>query len=493
MPSSEPSRPRTRGRVPSALLALLFGAVVYLNIGLVTDEKNVNTSLAHQSEFNWNKVEPTHDLQWVPCYSDQQCARLLLPLDHDIPDGPTTAIAIRMIPATDKENYRGTRSGKDISRVLGPAYDVLSFDPRGIGYTTPLASCFDSKSQRDIWKTQEGHMLLNFTDASLATYRSRAEALGQRCAVKLGGEWGIGRFAGTAYVARDMLEMTKILGQEQLQYWGFSYGTALGQYFAAMYPENVKRIILDGVIDGHSYRRARYETDIEDVQNVADTFFAFCHAAGADKCVLYESTPAKIRDRFYAILDAVTASPVAIPLAEPPLVVTRKALAEQLFEATYRPIYTFPVVAATYHALETGNATALRALAPSIVSPTACACAEAGPHAAVANEARWAVERLTAPVAAERTAHPLLLLSNRFDPVTPLAQARRTGRGWGRGAVGAGERGHCSTSSPSVCTAKVGVLPEEGATCEVDVLPFVGERDGGTNGFSEEDRELAEA
>ncbi|KAH9912482.1 uncharacterized protein BXZ73DRAFT_82318 [Epithele typhae] len=193
----------------------------------------------------------------------------------------------------------------------------------------------------------------------------------------------------------------------------------------------------------------RYEAAIEDVQNVADTFFAFqCHAAGANKCVLYESTPAKIRDRFYAILDA--------------------ALAEQLFEANHRPTYTFPVVADTYRAFETGNATALRALAPSVAglpdrvrvrrggrggeqgalgggvwwsartgtrtrehNATASArvwdaLVETPPLLAPVWGTSWVQERLTAPVAAERAAHPLLLLSSGFKPVTPPAQAKRT-------------------------------------------------------------------
>ena len=62
---------------------------------------------------------------------------------------------------------------------------------------------------------------MNASDGSVAIYRARAKMLGERCADRIGGEWGIGRFAGTAYVARDMLEMTQKLGQPKLQYWGF--------------------------------------------------------------------------------------------------------------------------------------------------------------------------------------------------------------------------------------------------------------------------------
>ena len=143
-----------------------------------------------------------------------------------------------MIPATDTDNYRGTiflnpggpggsgtgfieRRGRDIARIVGGAYDVLSFDPRGIGYTTPLLSCFDTKAQRDIWATQAGHQLIDANGTGLGVHHARAQLLGERCADRLGGEEGLGRFVSTPYVARDMLEMTQKLGQEKLQYWGF--------------------------------------------------------------------------------------------------------------------------------------------------------------------------------------------------------------------------------------------------------------------------------
>ena len=90
--------------------------------------------------------------------------------------------------------------------------------------------------------------------------------------------------------------------------------------------------------------------------------------------------------------------------------------------------------------------------------------------------------RWTGPLAAEETAHPLLVVSTRYDPVTPLAQAQAVVRRFGGAALLTQESyGHCSVSSPSLCTAKHireyfvnGTLPEDGATCEVDELPFVG-------------------
>ncbi len=173
---------------------------------------------------------------WTPCYTDQKCARLLLPLDYDTPDSPTTVIALQMIPAADKQNYGGTlfinsggpggsgtnlvhRMGKNISRITGANFDMLGFDLRGTGWKRPAAVCLETELKRDIWNSQEGHGFLNASDSSLGMFH--AQALADRCEYKLRGKWGIRCFVSTAYVARDMLEISHKLGQDQIQYWGF--------------------------------------------------------------------------------------------------------------------------------------------------------------------------------------------------------------------------------------------------------------------------------
>jgi hypothetical protein len=123
------------------------------------------------------------------------------------------------------------RRGKQISQVLGPEFDILGFDPRGIGATTPRAQCFKSDTQFKIWNLQDGP-LLNTTDDSIPFARSREKLVGELCLTAIGGtgnedlngtaeEWGPGRFMGTPDVATDMLHIVEKLGQEKLQYWGF--------------------------------------------------------------------------------------------------------------------------------------------------------------------------------------------------------------------------------------------------------------------------------
>ena len=113
--------------------------------------------------------------------------------------------------------------------------------------------------------------------------------------------------------------------------------------------------------------------------------------------------------------------------------------------------------------------------------------------------AKW---RWTGPLAATNTSHPILVVSTKYDPCTPLADARMVQtRYGGSGLLVQDSYGHCSLSSPSLCTAKhvrryfeEGILPDEGTVCVVDELPFVGRRDpGGLRSMSVEDIRLLEA
>ena len=312
-----------------------------------------------------------------------------------------------------------------------------------------------------------------------------------------------------------------------------------------MYPDKVKRVVIDGVCDAEYYRAPSWNTDLVYTEDIVESLFTFCHQAGPEKCPMYDTSPHKIRERYFRVLDEVEKDAVPVLLAKTPMVITRKALLSQLFSATYRPLTTFPLVAETIRAIETRNQTALAVLAPKIIEPTECDC-EASDAERLDNEAMYVIEcadggvypydadvfkhhfanmsetsphlaalwghfwvqcadwkirpkwEFTAPLEAPKTSHPLLLVSTRYDPVTPLTHARRVYKKFGGAALLTQESyGHCSISAPSLCTAKHvrayfinGTLPEEGATCEVDELPLVGPT---ARALSAEDQELLES
>lgn len=327
-----------------------------------------------------------------------------------------------------------------------------------------------------------------------------------------------------------------------------SYGTILGQFFSAMYPDKVERVVIDGVFDGYNYRNTSWNSNLVDTDAVWASLPTFCHQAGPTKCPLYEETPEAIEARVEAIMEGVRKQPVAVPFAPSgPYVVTHKALHYKAFRAAYFPVSQYPVLARALVAIEQNNQTALEELAEEFGAGVKCQCSEPAPWLSE-NEAFYAIAcgdgepmtytdeayrawfedleatskfaapywgnmflrcsawpirpkwRYTGPLAAANTSHPLLLISPTYDTVCPLSDAKRVHERYSSGLLVQNSYGHCSLAAPSLCTAKYvrayfedGTLPEEGTVCEVDELPFIGTVHGEADALSVEDRQLLDA
>ncbi len=262
-------------------------------------------------EFDWATITPSTDLEYHPCYGEYQCARLLLPLDwHNASDPGTVAIAVAKLPAAvpaadDPSSFRGTvftqpggpgvsgtrylrgsgRKLRDVLDVPGrQRYELLAFDPRGVGHSAPRLDCFPGLG--GYVRAQERD-LAEAVDAgrpALARAVAAGRADGTRCAEEHG---EFLRHVGAESVARDMAAMLDKVAEERqrreaaraeepdgsrlelraesnkakdaprLQYIGISYGTFLGGVFASMFPGRVGRMVLDGVINPHGYQDVR--------------------------------------------------------------------------------------------------------------------------------------------------------------------------------------------------------------------------------------------
>jgi pimeloyl-ACP methyl ester carboxylesterase len=77
-------------------------------------------------------------------------------------------------------------------------------------------------------------------------------------------------------------------GAEKLIYWGFSYGTVIGATFALRYPDQVERMVLDGVVDAQDYYNGGWRTSLLDADAVLDKFCEYCERAGSSRCALYD-------------------------------------------------------------------------------------------------------------------------------------------------------------------------------------------------------------
>lgn len=269
-------------------------------------------------EFDWASISSHYNLRYHACYGDKyECARLTLPLDwQNASSDHTISLAIARLPATvpaSHPNHGGTiilnpggpggsgvgwllQVGQRMQRLLDGGskhYEILSFDPRGIFRSLPNAYCFGSAVESEIWydaKAAAGS--LDSSEYALKYSWAAEKARGELCATTENGQYpdgeNIRQHVSTAAVARDLLEIVKKVDQHKqettgpsarrgdqillgsaakptakLQYFGQSYGTFLGQTFAAMYPDMVERMVLDANLDPDNWQ-SKYEASIDD-------------------------------------------------------------------------------------------------------------------------------------------------------------------------------------------------------------------------------------
>lgn len=290
----------------------------------------------------------------------------------------------------------------NLPRFVGSQHDIIGFDPRGVGASTPKADCFLSPDSyngvpgrnvaymnRLTWLTG-GHDigLVNSSNIALAKLNARARAVAELCrrADEAEGDGSIFRHTSTPNSARDMLSIIQAWdewrpgGQEaeamqrpesahlsseigtpnhgpkpktslqgKLVYWGFSYGTVLGATFASMFPDKVGRMILDGVSHVDRYVNPVWERSIVDADAIWDKFFDYC-AENEVMCSFYRSGdgPEDIRQRFREVLARLEDHPYIVFPAQvniPSLLTASDVKKTIFFIGLYAPTIAFPLIA----------------------------------------------------------------------------------------------------------------------------------------------------
>lgn len=200
-------------------------------------------------------------------------------------------------------------------QIIGSNYDFVSFDPRGIGYSIPLANCSASVASSTAPLTRRFVDQLHgprFSAKFFASFYQSQKTLGQQCQATIGGDNAAGPHMHSTAVARDIISFldayvnstysTGAPNPSLLNYWGFSYGTYIGQIFANMFPDRIGRVILDGVIDAAA-NLAGHELNPAYADEGFSTFFVYCNLAGAAQCPFYTgSTANDVLARFEAIV-----------------------------------------------------------------------------------------------------------------------------------------------------------------------------------------------
>ncbi|MEU6134936.1 alpha/beta hydrolase [Nocardioides sp. NPDC047086] len=194
-------------------------------------------------------------LDWKACNGAFECATLEVPLDYSDPTGRTIEVAVIKDPANKEKigslaiNPGGPGgSGIDyalynnqsFSSTVRDSYDIVGFDPRGVGQSTPV-DCLDDKSL-DAYVAVDPDP---DTPAEEKAYVDTGVQMANGCAAQ---KDGISAHVSTVEAARDMDVLRAALGEDQLDYFGASYGTQLGSTYAELYPDRVGRFVLDGAI-----------------------------------------------------------------------------------------------------------------------------------------------------------------------------------------------------------------------------------------------------
>jgi pimeloyl-ACP methyl ester carboxylesterase len=191
---------------------------------------------------------------WTACGGGFDCATVLVPLDYEDSLSPTIPLAVIRLKGTASRgslivNPGGPgASGVDLVRLadqvftprLLAEYDIVGFDPRGVGRSAPVncltAGQFDRFTRAD-WTPD--------TETEQAQLAVVAQSLGTGCARR---SPSIAPHMSSRDAARDMDVIRAVLGSEKLNYLGWSYGTLLGAQYAELFPQNVGRFVLDGAM-----------------------------------------------------------------------------------------------------------------------------------------------------------------------------------------------------------------------------------------------------
>ena len=203
-------------------------------------------------------------LEWTSCHDGMQCATAIAPLDWEEPAGKTIELALIRHEATSSDklgslfvnpggpgasgvNFVADSLDYAVSGDVQKNYDVIGFDPRGVGASTPVV-CVDSAAQMD-----------EFLFGTLDAVRESPEWIAQRGAASKEFTDGCAQRTGellahvdTVSAAHDLDMLRAAVGDSELNYLGYSYGTLLGAIYAENFPGNVGRMVLDGALDPSS-------------------------------------------------------------------------------------------------------------------------------------------------------------------------------------------------------------------------------------------------
>ena len=256
-------------------------------------------------------------LEWSECKDGDQCATLTVPLDYRRPGGDTLGISVLKVPAADADARIGSlvinpggpgEPGTAYAALGDQAYgqplldhfDLVGFDPRGTGDSSPVDCLSDDDLDRYLGEDPEPS-----TPAEVVTLRAGQHQLATGCS-RLSG--ALASHISTVEAAKDMDILRAALGDGALNYLGSSYGTKLGATYAELFPDRVGRFVLDGAVDVSLGTRELTLQQAGGFERALEAYAADCVASSVG-CFLGDTVP-QVLDTISSLIDTIAAEPL---------------------------------------------------------------------------------------------------------------------------------------------------------------------------------------
>lgn len=490
---------------------------------------------------------PVPEVDWESCGAGLEqfdCTSVEVPSDYDRPRGRTTTIAMTRLPATDPEqkigslflNFGGPGGpGVETLHVLGDTlyteevrarFDIIAFDPRGVGESDPV-TCFRNQERETAFMSRMESFPV--THREEVRFMAQTAVLGAACTAVSGDRIAT---SSTANVARDMDLLRQAVGDEQLNYVGYSYGTILGATYGQLFGDRIRTMVLDGTVDpeawvgeGDERSLGRRMGQAVATNETYQEFLRLCAQAGPQGCALAAlGDPEQVVEDLFGQLKE---DPAQVPMPDGSTIELGYDDAVYLvFQSMYSPTQ-WSGLAATLAALaqlaeqnrafstqssgsdsirdflreigfledyaSVGGALASMCMdtnSPSRLAdyPAQAAAAEQEARHFGAARAWVGAQCETVRVSDEdaytgpweqSTEAPVLVIGTRYDPATPYAFTEPYAEKWPNANMLTVEGyGHTTMMTPSACAdaaIEAYLIDREatdGATCTQDVAPF---------------------
>ncbi len=305
---------RQRARGLSALaIAAGITAATFVTPAAFADQKDATGDVA--AALGWGAC-PEGTASTNPLL---ECATLPVPLDYHDPDGRTIDIMISRLPSQSPQERRGiliTNPGgpggsglsmpADLQGLGAPSsllnsYDIIGMDPRGVGHSSPV-SCGFTTGQEYLsnipqWAADE---------EEVNEYAEVVRGVAEQCAAA--DTEGLLPHLSTANTARDLEQIRIAFGEDKINFFGVSYGTALGGTYASMFPEQTDRMIIDSNVGGTTFGRDAFRRMARGVEEGFGTFAGW--AAARDDSYSLGRTERQVRKTWFRLAEQLDAEPV---------------------------------------------------------------------------------------------------------------------------------------------------------------------------------------